>query len=464
MHPRTRQKQSKDGQVALASHRGVKPGVTTLPIDVLIKIVFFITHVKDLLSFLKTLRPAINLGPLELLHQLGSTLEHSSFWPTLLIDASTIGVLTTSPHRDIVKYYSNVTIEYGGWEIFRWMRKYLSPKAAIEWHIDTIPEKINNVDNWTSFRITDVSIAITKENASTWKNVLPRLDHLTSLRVASKYGNLKEIFAILSVTKTITAFEVVAENGYAVQRDERLHLSQWFHRQPVREFEAWFKDMNLLDIELRQSLCEAMFNCPSLERLKLAAFYLDDMDFTKFSFSMKWLMLDEQNSDVLNLLATRLTHSKLTDLVLRDCIDDGTFNGLKSILQALSSSPIKSLEVTDFHLNCSQWAKLTPLIQTCTLNSLCLDLEVITSTFAQKLAKAILNNRTISELEFLSSEISTPNMRILIQSICNPSRQVDSTCIKWTGVPNSINCDSLISLMEYTSKCGCKFDWSWYSY
>ncbi|KAG9397832.1 hypothetical protein AC1031_016542 [Aphanomyces cochlioides] len=453
MHRRTRQKQSKDGQVALASHRGVKPGI-----------VFFITHAKDLLSFLETLRPAINLGPLELLHQLGSILDHSSFWPSLLIDASTIGLLSTPPYRDIVKYYSNVTIEYGGWEIIQWMKKYLSPTAAIEWRIDTIPEKMNNVDDWTSFRITDVSIAITKENASTWKNVFPRLDHLTSLRVANKYGNLKEIFAILSVTKTIIEFEVVAENGYAVQRDDVLHLIQWFHRQPVREFEAWFKDVKLLDVELRQALCEAMFNCPSLERLKLAAFYLDDMDFTKFSFSMKWLMLDEQDSDILKLLATRLAQSKLTDLVLRDCIDDGTFNGLKSNLQALSSSSIKSLEVTDFHLNSAHWTKLTPLIQRCTLNSLCLDLEVITSAFAQKLGKAIQNNRTISELEFLNSEISAPNMRILIQSICHPSRQVDSTCIKWTGVPNSIDDESLMSLMEFASERGCKFDLSWYSY
>ncbi|KAH9141815.1 hypothetical protein AeRB84_014053 [Aphanomyces euteiches] len=453
----TRVKKKRRREVAVESHFSKMPAIATLPVDVLLKIAFTIPDAEDLFAFLEALRVDIDLGPLEYLHQLGQTHEHTDLWPTLFLDSLLLDELSTSPCQAVVKYYPSVIVE-DGWENIEWLKAHVNPMATVEWYVNGFPQTVKNVDDWAKLQITKASITIDSETtASTWKDVVPRLQHLTSLYVGDDFGQLDGIHALLPTSHQLTNFEIFATK---MENADLMYLNQWFRSHPVQVFESWFTEWRELDYNLRQALCEAMFNCPTLERLRLTDCYLDDMDFTKFNFSMKSLLLDELDSEsnVLIALASRLEGSKLTHLEISDYVDDNNTKGMECLLRALPQSSIKSLTFSGLHIKGAAWCKVARLFKNCGLETLTLGSDEISSDFAQSLATAIQKNRTISGLHLSKCQIAISDLQRSIQSIGYSTRRVKNRQIKWTSpISETVSETTIKALEEYATKCGCDF-------
>ncbi|CAK4196081.1 unnamed protein product [Aphanomyces euteiches] len=228
----SRRKPNKDGQVVLVAPNAINSVLAKLPPDVIINIAFSMPEAKDVFAFLEALRPFINLGPLEHLYQLGRSFHHGDVWPSLWLKDQIFDALSIPPRQSIVTYFPAVTID-DGWDAIEWYKMHLNPSAKVEWCITTIPKTINNFEVWTNMRITDVTITISKDTASTWMNLLERLDHLTALRVNDEYGNLEDVYTFLASSKKIIVFELFGPKGYELRRGDLLHLIEWFRRQPM---------------------------------------------------------------------------------------------------------------------------------------------------------------------------------------------------------------------------------------
>ncbi|KAG9399792.1 hypothetical protein AC1031_011215 [Aphanomyces cochlioides] len=335
-----------------------------LPTEVLIKIALSIPDATTLFSFLEAICPYIALGPLEQLYQLGRQVKHSDLWPSLVLNASTLQTLSNSLHLDFVKYYSNVKLT-NGWNAVEWLKTHLKPRTTIEWQISMFPETTETSNEWAEMQITQLSVYLNYNTPYSFSNKLPRLPHLTSLSVVEvDYGDLEVILEYLAKSEKITACEVFAESGDWVGEAEVNDLLEWFRRQPVRELDFNFEGWEDLSPELRQTLCEAMFNCTTMERLALRNCFLNDMDFSKFSFSMKTLEFDEVSfdDDCLIALAKQLEGSNVTRLEVKDFIVDGNMEGIACLLGVLPRTNIKTFGLSNFRLQSDSRDKLPPLI------------------------------------------------------------------------------------------------------
>ncbi|KAG9402890.1 hypothetical protein AC1031_006436 [Aphanomyces cochlioides] len=165
------------------------PVCSLLPVDVIVKIAFSIPVAADLFAFLVALRPYNLQGPLEHLYQLGLKLDRSFYlWPCLLLPPS-LEEWSTS-YEAIAKYYSKVVIEYLGQAT--WLKKHLNPQTKIEWDVDEFPTSVSEIaDEAWDLRITRVHHGFNYNPISSGKEILSRLQHLTSLTVYDKYTNAK---------------------------------------------------------------------------------------------------------------------------------------------------------------------------------------------------------------------------------------------------------------------------------
>ncbi|KAF0731359.1 hypothetical protein Ae201684P_006737 [Aphanomyces euteiches] len=302
-----------------------------LPVDLMAKIVFFIPDSEDVFALLDILRPHIAFGPLGDLYQLGLTHDHSSLWPRLTLDCSMNDTLSIALYESIAKYYSHVLVNVS-WYSIDWLKKHLNPTTTIEWMAQEFPVTLENIHDWADLPITRLYLFLESDTPQMWKKALPRMHHLKSLIIENSWGNIEDIYKIVAESAQITELEV-NPNGFEVDNAELQHLIEWFHRQPVRVYADSFTNWKLLDYDLRQELCDVMFNCPTLDRLALTDCDLDDMDFSKFSFSMNTLQLYEFClwKDDLKLLASRLKDSKLTHLELDGYLVGDDFYGMDSV-------------------------------------------------------------------------------------------------------------------------------------
>ncbi|KAG9399794.1 hypothetical protein AC1031_011217 [Aphanomyces cochlioides] len=359
----------------------------------------------------------------------------------------------------IVKHYSRVYVD-DPWYSVVWLKNHLNPMTSIEWNA----KEFENMNNWAVLRITRLYLLIKSDTPQSWKHVLPRLHYLKSLRIDDLSGDLGDVYSIVAKSAQIIELEIYPMD-FRLGNAELLHLIEWFRRQPVRVYADWFMNWGLLDYNLKQELCDVMFNCPTLVRLTLTDCYLVDMDFSKFSFSMNTLELYEFSFwvDLMKLLASRLKESNLTNLVLVDDSIDGIdetdyirdvryIDGIECFLNVLPLTLIKSLDISGFYVSVDAWSSLIPLIflPNCRLEMLTTDFTFHSAhpNIIETLALSIQKNHTLSEIHLFDCKISIPDMRLLIQSISEPSRRVNTKSIKWTMTKTDIEDESTLKSLE----------------
>ncbi|KAH9139090.1 hypothetical protein AeRB84_016622 [Aphanomyces euteiches] len=241
---------------------------------------------------------------------------------------------------------------------------------------------------------------------------------------------------------------------------EANHLSKWFRRQRVEKFQCLHGDWEYIDDETRQSFYQSMFNCPTLQTLKLTRCFLGDINFIELAFTMKNLVFNHcyMTSEQVQGMAKRLQGSKLTRLELNDFPFDD-MNGIESLFQVQPCTSIKSLTLNGLRLKNPRWCNfITPLIEKCTLETLVLYATKFPSDAARS-AKESNNDQSDSDNSQCYIEIAMPDLQFLIESMMNSSRQVKVKRIKWTteDEPTTIQSEALQALIKLTTDCGGEF-------
>ncbi|KAG9399787.1 hypothetical protein AC1031_011210 [Aphanomyces cochlioides] len=231
----------------------------TLPVDIVIKIAFAVPDAAGLLAFLKVLHPYKALGPLEHLYRMSLTHNVWDLWPCLRLAPSILGSTEQSSYEFIAKYYVNVLV-WPDWNDVEWLKVHLNPMAKVAWEIKDLPSTTNTVaDDWFDLEITQFSLSSKLNTLLSWKDLLPRLQHLSSLTVYSDSNNLGDLFELVAKGKHITDFKIVAA-FHRMTASDVFYLTKWFQEQPVRKFVCCLKDLGLMDSGLKQDFYEAMRN------------------------------------------------------------------------------------------------------------------------------------------------------------------------------------------------------------
>ncbi|KAG9397791.1 hypothetical protein AC1031_016641 [Aphanomyces cochlioides] len=394
------------------------PACSMLPMDVVMKIAFAIPDADDLFAFLEVLSPLNNLGPLEDLYQLSKSNDHEDLWPTLCLGPSTPDTSCRSSFEAITKLYLHVAVEDTC--DAQWLLEHLNSIATVEWTINTLSAIKELPDGWFDLPITRLIVNCGYDTTTGWKDLLERLSHLTSLAVHNG-GDVDDIFEFLATSNQIREFQI-ANEFLDMTGSNQINLTKWFLNQPVRVFECTSGGWPYRG----DAIYRAMFNCPTLDRLMLSSWDLSDVDFTHLTFEMQTLELHNSfwDSNLLKSLASRLEGSKVIHLQLHGNLDDTNFVGIESLLQVLPKTRIKSLDLTSLSLSDANWCKFAHRIEKCTLDKLLLRVLNWSSTVAGNLANAIRNNQTIYELDLDSRNLSTHDLRLLIESVAHPHRSV----------------------------------------
>ncbi|CAK4139713.1 unnamed protein product, partial [Aphanomyces euteiches] len=287
-----------------------------LPTDVIVIIAFSIQEVGDLVAFLEALRGRNVLpGPLKQLYQLALTQDYSDWWPSLHIKS------WYSSCDEIAKYYSKVVI-YAMYETdeIDWLMHHLNANASIEWLVEKFPNATEVDPTYWNLPITHVNISLKYDDFdfdddkphNTCTDLLPRLPRLTSISVWDADDNhshsdergynalYDHVFEFVANCDHLTEIHV---DGCELTGDNMTNLIPWFRGPNARvfHFAAGPNDWHGSDVDddMKESFCQAMFNCQTLERLKITAWGLQDVDFTDVVLSMRSLELDELDSDAL---------------------------------------------------------------------------------------------------------------------------------------------------------------------
>ncbi|KAH9116095.1 hypothetical protein LEN26_012937 [Aphanomyces euteiches] len=428
-----------------------------LPIDIIIKIAFVIPDATDLFAFLEAFRPYLALGPLEHLVQLSLTHKYSDFWPWLRLSSS-LGELSMPLIAPIAKFYANVLVD-DTWHDVEWLKAYLSPVAKIEWCVNGFPTTIDRIDAWTDLPISSLKLTVSSDSPANWKDVLFRLHNLTCLHLDADCDDLGDIFDFVAKSERITEFKIYSYGAHHTTERDLENLIEWFRRQPVRVFDAELLAWGHHDLSLRQQFCEAMFNCSTLDSLRLLEHSnFEGINFSRLTFPMKTLRLHNETvtADALRSLSGQLEGSKLTHLEVMDCIE-----GAESLFRILPRTCIKSLNFHGFYIDDDGWCTLTPLFENCGLESLLLGTQHFSKNVIESLAAVMQRNTTISELFLVSETLDSSSFQVLIDSFSHPSRLVTKRRLKIVTLPlGMMESSTIVSFAVVAAANDCDFEHS----
>ncbi|CAK4760474.1 unnamed protein product [Aphanomyces euteiches] len=162
----------------------------------------------------------------------------------------------------------------------------------MEWIIRNSIPAAKVLDDLIDGRITQLSIVLYDEVGPTWgSNFLPRLPHLTSLETyIVGEEEPSDFFECVAASIKIIELEFDVSH-YEMTAQDLVRLTQWFQKQPVRKFACFSGDWKAANT--RQAFNQIMFNCPTLETLKLSTCHLNVVDLTEVVLTMKSLHLIE---------------------------------------------------------------------------------------------------------------------------------------------------------------------------
>ncbi|KAH9131338.1 hypothetical protein AeNC1_019701, partial [Aphanomyces euteiches] len=318
-------------------------------------------------------------------------------------------------------YYPKVVVT--DVEDIEWLKKLHI--GNIEW---ILTDKWPLLSEWTALPITKLIQSRKANYRKGWTTILPQLQHLTSLQVATNdRGAISDVCAFAAQSRTLVELAIICDHG-SMTFSAVDHLVEWFNRQPVRLFDyrgyAYQNPQNY-------KLFQAIFDCPTLETVKLSGFNLRGADIDEITLFMKSLTLRNcmTSYDFISRLTKRLEGSKTTQLSL-EVRHDFDVTGIYYLFENLRQTSIKHLELRVYCVRIMQLCELTPLIARCSLESLSLHVSRFSKTLAKKLAHAIQQNQSICELDLKRCAIAFEDIRLMIQSITHASRKVKARRIK----------------------------------
>ncbi|CAK4085019.1 unnamed protein product [Aphanomyces euteiches] len=405
--------------------------------DVVVKIAFFITEPDDLFAFLDALRSSKLIGPLEYLWKLSLSNKRSLLWPKL--DLSRLDFknpATPEWVEAIAKYYPCVSIAHA--MDVGWLRRHVSPQARQEWSIISIPNSRQYWRNWSTLRITQLTILAKNVDYSGFLEALTHLDHLKSLHLSAIAETIRwmdRVLAFAATSAQLEELELITALDHDITASMLQDLIKWFNRRPVRVFRFCKWRWRVDDKVLKQTFYETMFNSPKLDRLKVAHTPLDDIDFSNMVMSVRYLHVEDcyLNSEQIGTLATSLERSSVQELILA-IYGDPCIEGIQQLIRALPRMTIKSLELAIYYCTYVAWDDVVPLLESCKLTSLTLRGGRFDFRTAALLGEALRNNQTIRDITLTGRSLKYQDTRKFLDDVTTPKRSESIRHIHLEGI------------------------------
>ncbi|KAH9185632.1 hypothetical protein AeNC1_012391, partial [Aphanomyces euteiches] len=217
---------------------------SVLPLDIVMKIAFYIPDAPDLFAYLEGLRALSSLGDLEHLYQLVLSQRHSDLWPRLHINSSILESTLRSSYEAIAKYYLNIVVK--DVNDVAWVKKHVRSMTDIEWIMTILPVTTDIADDWTDMCITRLSVSSGCEAPGGWNDIFPRLPCLTSLSLIEVEGDFDVLFEFVAKSTQLTELKFFPE-AFEIKATNLLCLTEWFRSQRPRVFATGLHEWDHID-------------------------------------------------------------------------------------------------------------------------------------------------------------------------------------------------------------------------
>ncbi|KAH9144138.1 hypothetical protein AeRB84_011911 [Aphanomyces euteiches] len=375
-----------------------------VPLDIIVKVAFFIPDWSTVLEFLRALRPANVLGPLEHLWQLRCCLGWNDYdlWPQLNLirmdDAS-------QPHVEgIARFYPKVIASYI--TDVAWCDRFLNRNASIYWARSAglvMGPKL--LLPWTPFRI--ISIDLVNFDPQQLEETLSYLKHLEILKYhGCSPTTAPAIFSFVASSLSLQELLLGTMGGRnpdhcTMTTNMTADLVKWLESQPIRRLEM--ENFTWQDPKLRHQAMTMALASPTLEEFKMKEVY-------------EPLLIHEAEY---NLKVSALS------LTFCDPLQDGDqfldYEGLKSYLALfapLLQTKLKRLNVValfTFGFN-NLWSILAPMIAQSHLQKMDLVSQKFTKSEAVDIANIIRHHQTLQELVVVSDNLPITGAKSLLSA------------------------------------------------
>ncbi|KAF0727962.1 hypothetical protein Ae201684P_009447 [Aphanomyces euteiches] len=230
-------------------------------------VALFVHDANTLFAFLKALRPANLLGPLERLWQLSVVKSHTDLWPYLNIrhDDENLTEEYQLHLLSVMKLYDRVFIHGSPnfpWTLanfkenveFRWSEWIIDEDFETSW-IAQISERVFELFSPNEFEKSDINMLLAE---------FPRFTNLRSLDLyIDEPWYLEDLFDFLADKSQITELEIPYRCGADffhtdVTDSTARSIIRWFENLPVKvfKFERW--DIEIEDDDLRDHFFETI--------------------------------------------------------------------------------------------------------------------------------------------------------------------------------------------------------------
>ncbi|KAH9095361.1 hypothetical protein LEN26_017870 [Aphanomyces euteiches] len=428
-----------------------------LPIDIAVKIAFFIPERSSLELFMMALRPAHSLGPLEHLWQLLQLETSWMVWPHLTL------ITTDEPFRlhieHITQYYSviqvNETVDP------MWLRKYVDHLMRIHWSRsrDDGPSDFEWLTQWKNFRLTVVSNSMHQNpNRSVPLLIdnLPHYQYLVNLTWSDCNTALASaIFQYAATSSSLKKLHICTyEGGHTdhctIATSMAKDLKQWITLQPVQYLVLGYFTWE--DFSLRNQVTTAMLNTKTMRRFAICRNHTDNIafeggcEYNYFRLSVEFYKPRRIGVERVVVPVEELDLAQITqDLI-----------GLVQPFFEYLLNP----KVKEFHLsgrgifaNCVVWDMVVPYLQQSHLEELDLSWNCMRDHEAFRLEEGISSMKLLKRINLDGNRLSYAGMMAIVEAapatvnhiyICFSMNQLTATCLHH-------ECNTLLELAKKKS-------------
>ncbi|CAK4082422.1 unnamed protein product [Aphanomyces euteiches] len=369
--------------------------VPSLPLDIVVKVVFYIGEWYNVVAFLEALRPRKMLGPLEHLWQLHlMAWKAPDLWP--LLDLTDSGQAFKVHLEGIVKLYSKVLVNLT--TDVAWFRQIALPTVAVHWTCTHLRSKsrpfvdLNTINQWKNFQI--VSIDKEAVNPKLVFETLSCLEYLSEIswqfsehemavalfQYAASSSSLRKLDLESVATCIFFSSSVTTTMSTSMAND----LLTWVVSQPVQfiSMKGYMWENN----DLRQQIVTSALEKPTLER-----FVMEEIN------ASKWKILGKFN------------RRKKLALLEFSGPRDGGYEGLdldklRGFIKGFRPILVDDIETLyilgiKYVGHCNIWPTLAPLLKQSKVKILIMECGKMEGSEANEVAEVLCHLPALQKLE-----------------------------------------------------------------
>ncbi|KAF0699895.1 Aste57867_9553 [Aphanomyces stellatus] len=413
-----------------------KVSIQQLPPDVLVKLIRWVSDTSSVFSLLSALDTPTARDLLEPLWQLSLKLEHSTLWPVLHLQRSTL-VNSTSHFEAILPLYPHVVNQY----VFNldWLDQHLHPATTMTWQSipnddDDDDEQVLPLDEWYrrwSMMFRTTRLELSERHLDHLVAVLPSCHHLLHLSLTNSTCTTTDaLCAWLPTSNVIELCLVGLDDGDSLVLFTRVmlqHIHQWLETRPVRLLQLNHCCWEHSDEDVG-NFFRSIFHSPTLTSFSLTQCRLP-IRFQlphPFSPTLRKLALrgcQHMTHNHIVAVARALVGSNVTHLCIgrSQIVPDNT--SLELVFDALPHTKMLDLDLSGCGL--VNIDHLTKFLRTDShLETLVLDDNPIGDEGAQKIAQAIQSHPTLCNIHVAKCNLAFEGAMALVTLPFKPLKRL----------------------------------------